>query len=113
MREEGLEKYTCVLCKRQMYRVAEEVAREEGAKGIVTGESLGQVASQTTDNLFVIDQACSIPVYRPLIGMDKVEIEEIARKIGTYEASILPVKSCQAVPKKPITKAKLEDVFRD
>ncbi|RLG37292.1 MAG: tRNA 4-thiouridine(8) synthase ThiI [Candidatus Alkanophagales archaeon] len=106
-----MENYTCILCKRQMYRTAEAVAREEGAKGVVTGESLGQVASQTLENLLVLDEACSLPVYRPLIGFDKLETERIAREIGTYERSILPAKSCEAVPKKPTTKAKLEKVL--
>lgn len=106
-----IENYTCILCKRHMYRVAECIAKEEGAKGIVTGESLGQVASQTLDNLLVLDDACSLPVYRPLIGFDKVEIERIAREIGTFDASIRPASSCSAVPKKPVTKAKLEKVL--
>jgi len=111
LRRRKMENYTCVLCKRQMYRTAEAVAREEGAKGVVTGESLGQVASQTLENLLVLDEACSLPVYRPLIGFDKLETERIAREIGTYERSILPAKSCEAVPKKPTTKAKLEKVL--
>ncbi len=111
LKSAGIENYTCILCKRHMYRVAECIAKEEGAKGIVTGESLGQVASQTLDNLLVLDDACSLPVYRPLIGFDKVEIERIAREIGTFDASILPASSCSAVPKKPVTKAKLEKVL--
>ncbi len=110
LRERRVEGYTCVICKRRMLRIAEEVARDFRAKGIVTGDSLGQVASQTLDNLFVINQACKIPVYRPLIGMDKVEIEEIARKIGTFEYSKEEVK-CFAVPKRPVTKARLERVL--
>ncbi len=111
LREMKLEGYTCVLCKRRMLRVAEEIAREEGAKGIVTGDSLGQVASQTLDNLAVIDEVCKLPVYRPLIGFDKLEVEEIARKIGTFEASTMQAKECGAVPKKPTTRAKLERVL--
>ena len=111
LRKEDLENYTCVLCKRRMYRLAESVAREVGAKGIVTGESLGQVASQTLDNLFVLDDCASMPVYRPLIGFDKVEAEKIAREIGTYEPSILKAEGCKAVPYKPATKAKLEKVL--
>lgn len=110
LRSADLENYTCVMCKRRMYRVAESVAKELGAKGIVTGESLGQVASQTLDNLFVLDSAASMPVYRPLIGFDKVEAEKIAREIGTFEPSILPAESCKAVPYKPSTRAKLEKV---
>lgn len=111
LEKKGLENYTCVICKRRMYRVAEDFANKEGAFGIVTGESLGQVASQTLENLHVLDQVCSIPIYRPLIALDKIEIEGIARKIGTYEASILPAKGCEAVPKRPATKAKLSKVL--
>jgi thiamine biosynthesis protein ThiI len=106
----GLERYTCLLCKRRMYRVAETVAREEGAKGIVTGESLGQVASQTLENLLVLDDAAGIPVYRPLVGLDKEEITRMARAIGTFGASAEAVGGCRAVPKKPSTRAALEKV---
>jgi len=111
LKEKKLESYTCILCKRRMYRIAEMIARDEKAKGIVTGESLGQVASQTLDNLMVLNEACRLPIYRPLIGFDKVEVEELAKKIGTYEESIKPAKECTAVPKKPTTKAKLERVL--
>jgi thiamine biosynthesis protein ThiI len=93
-----------------MYRLAEQVAREVGAKGIVTGESIGQVASQTLDNLFVLDSCATMPVYRPLIGFDKVDAERIAREIGTFEPSILPADGCKAVPHKPSTKARLAKV---
>jgi len=112
LRREGMEKYTCVLCKRRMYRLAEAAAREVGAKGIVTGESLGQVASQTLENLFVLDSAAAMPVYRPLIGFDKVEVERIAREIGTFELSIMPAGGCSAVPSKPATRARMEWVHR-
>nr|MDO8081974.1 tRNA uracil 4-sulfurtransferase ThiI [Candidatus Freyarchaeota archaeon] len=101
---------TCLLCKRTLYRVATAIAEREGAKGIVTGESLGQVASQTLDNLMTLNESTNLPVYRPLIGLNKLEIEEIARKIGTYETSSINVTSCGAVPEKPATKAKLEKV---
>ncbi|ADB57260.1 tRNA uracil 4-sulfurtransferase ThiI [Archaeoglobus profundus] len=111
LKEKRLESYTCIFCKRRMLKVAEEVAKDVGAKGIVTGDSLGQVASQTLDNLLVISQACSIPIYRPLIGFDKIEIEEIARKIGTFEYSTIPA-DCLAVPKRPTTKADLEKVLK-
>jgi len=107
---QGLEKYTCLICKRRMYRVAEAVAREEGSKGIVTGESLGQVASQTLDNLFVLNDAAGLPVYRPLIGLDKEEITRMAREIGTFGSSTARVQGCQAVPKKPSTSAVLEKI---
>jgi thiamine biosynthesis protein ThiI len=114
MKTNDLVNYTCLICKRRMYRIAESVAREAGvdAKGIVTGESLGQVASQTLDNLFVLDSAISMPIYRPLIGFDKVEAEKIAREIGTYEASIMPAEGCKAVPHKPATRAKPEKVLK-
>lgn len=107
-----MENYTCLICKRRMYRIAESIANEVGAKGIITGESLGQVASQTLDNLFVLDSAISMPIYRPLIGFDKVEAEGIARKIGTFAASTMPAESCTAVPHKPATKGKLEKALR-
>ncbi len=107
---QGLEKFTCLICKRRMYRIAEAVAREEGAKGMVTGESLGQVASQTLDNLLVLDDAAGLPVYRPLIGLDKEEITRMAREIGTFGYSTAQVKGCQAVPKKPSTSAVLEKI---
>ena len=107
---QGLEKYTCLICKRRMYRIAEAVAREVGAKGIVTGESLGQVASQTLDNLLVLNDAAGLPVYRPLIGLDKEEITRMAREIGTFGSSTARVQGCQAVPKKPSTSAVLEKI---
>jgi thiamine biosynthesis protein ThiI len=106
VRKTGDERYVCLLCKRRMYRIAEEIAGQAGAKGVVTGESMGQVASQTLDNLFALDAITTLPFYRPLIGLDKSEITLIARKIGTFPASIMPVSSCCcAVPKKPATRA--------
>jgi thiamine biosynthesis protein ThiI len=111
LKKEDLDNYTCIMCKRRMYRLAESVARDVGAKGIVTGESMGQVASQTLDNLFVLDSTASMPVYRPLIGFDKVEAEKIAREIGTFDLSILPAEGCKAVPYKPATRAKLDKVL--
>ena len=107
----GLEKFTCLICKRRMYRIAEAVARDEGAKGIATGESLGQVASQTLDNLLVLNEAVGLPVYRPLIGLDKEEITRIAREIGTFGISTAQIKGCQAVPKKPSTSAVPEKIL--
>jgi len=98
-------KYTCLLCKRRMYRLAVKYAQEHGAKGIVTGESLGQVASQTLDNLIVLDAAADLPVYRPLIGFDKEDTIRIARNIGTFQISIGKAKGCGAVPKGPSTRA--------
>jgi len=100
----------CVLCKRSMYRVASTFAAEMNAQGIITGESLGQVASQTLDNLYVIDGASDLPVHRPLIGFDKVEIESIARKIGTYEVTARTVEGCTVVPDKPATWSRMDQV---
>jgi len=104
LKKKGLEKFSCVLCKRHLYRIAEEIVQKTGAKGIVTGESLAQVASQTLDNLYVLDDAVNVPVYRPLIGFDKEETISIARRIGTFDLSILQVPSCCcAIPFKPAT----------
>lgn len=101
-----LEKYTCIFCKRRMYRVVTEFARQNGAKGIVTGESLGQVASQTLDNLVVLtDAASDIPIHRPLIAFDKEDAIRIARDIGTFPESISKASGCKAVPSGPSTKA--------
>jgi thiamine biosynthesis protein ThiI len=105
-----LEKYTCIFCKRRMYRVAQAFANKLGANGIVTGESIGQVASQTLDNLMVLNETADIPVYRPLIGFDKEETTRIARIIGTFEQSISPASSCKAVPSGPSTQANLEKI---
>jgi len=101
---------TCVLCKRGMYRIACRFAEMKDAKAIVTGESLGQVASQTLVNLSVLDDASNMPVFRPLIGMDKNEIERLANKIGVYELAAMKVRRCDAAPPKPTTAAKLADI---
>jgi thiamine biosynthesis protein ThiI len=103
-------KLTCVLCKRMMYRIACKLAEIKGAKAIVTGESLGQVASQTLANLYVLDAVATMPVFRPLIGMDKNEIENMAKKIGFQQIAAIKVKPCGAVPFKPATRAKLDPV---
>ncbi|MBU4536190.1 MAG: tRNA 4-thiouridine(8) synthase ThiI [Euryarchaeota archaeon] len=105
------EKMTCVLCKTGMYRIAETVARREGAMGIVDGSSMGQVASQTLPNLMVTQQSVKLPILSPLIGMDKVEIENMAKDIGTYDISIIPDGGCSAVPRYPETNADLERVM--
>ena len=95
-----------------MMRLAEAVARKAGAKALITGESLGQVASQTMMALGVTEDVTTMPVLRPLIGMDKVEIIRIAREIGTYDTSILPYEDCCTVftPRHPCTRPNLEDV---
>jgi len=97
--------YQCVLCKMMMLKVAQLVAKETGCRGIIMGDSLGQVASQTLKNISMVGQSLSIPVIRPLIGFDKLDIEAIAKRIGSYETSIRPELSCTAVPFKPITQA--------
>lgn len=103
-----------VLYRRFMVRIAEALAARRGAKALVTGDSLGQVASQTLDNIAVIDEAARGPVLRPLVGMDKDEITEQARRLGTFEVSTLPDQDCCQlfVPKSPATAATLEDVRR-
>jgi thiamine biosynthesis protein ThiI len=106
-------KYTCIFCKRMLLRYAEKIAVKENADAIVMGDSLGQVASQTLDNIRAIDQAVSIPVLRPLIGLDKEDVVKIAKKIGTYDLSILPSDGCNAVPKKPSTRAKLGKILEE
>jgi thiamine biosynthesis protein ThiI len=93
-----------------LLRYAEKIAEKEGADAIVMGDSLGQVASQTLQNLRTIEQAISIPVLRPLIGFDKEDTIKIAKEIGTYDLSILPSSGCNAVPHKPATRAKLDHI---
>lgn len=103
-REKCPRRLTCLLCKRMMYRIAERIAEKEGAEGIVTGEAIGEQASQTLRNLRVLTVAATkYPIHRPLLGFDKAETERIARKIGTYEVSIQRAMGCTAVPSKPVT----------
>ena len=104
-----------VLYRRMMLRIAEGIARKEKAKALVTGESLGQVASQTLDNMAVIQQATRLPILRPLVGMDKQEIIDQSRRIGTFEISSIPDQDCCQlfVPKHPATKARFDEVERD
>jgi thiamine biosynthesis protein ThiI len=103
----------CVMCKRAMVRAAERVAGRIGAGAVITGDSLGQVASQTLQNLRVVEAAVKIPIIRPLVGLDKTEIIEIARKIGTFELSTMPGVGCTAVPDKPATRAALDSVLAE
>ncbi|NIR87159.1 hypothetical protein GWO13_06120 [Candidatus Bathyarchaeota archaeon] len=104
---------TCVLCRRMMYRVAEKIAFLEGAEAIVTGEIIGEHASQTLRNLRVENGSLkALPVLRPLIGMNKLEVESLARKVGTFEISARPALCCSAPPKRPRTKAKLEEAIK-
>lgn len=104
-------KFTCVFCKRMLLRYAEKIAKKEGAEAIVMGDSLGQVASQTLQNIRTIEQAVKNPVLRPLIGLDKEDVVKIAKEIGTYDLSILPSDGCNAVPNKPSTRARLEQIL--
>ena len=106
-------KYICVMCRRMMLRVAEAVAKKQGAEALVTGESLAQVASQTLENLYVEAQAVQIPIIRPLIGFDKNETIRISKEIGTYDISIMPMMYCSALPKKPSTQARLEKILEE
>jgi thiamine biosynthesis protein ThiI len=101
-----------ILYRRFMMRIATALARHRRARALVTGESLGQVASQTLDNIAVIETAAGLPVLRPLIGMDKSEITCQAREIGTYEISILPDQDCCQlfIPTHPATRSRLNEV---
>jgi tRNA uracil 4-sulfurtransferase len=101
-----------VLYRRMMLRIAEAIARKEKAKALVTGESLGQVASQTLENISVIQQAATLPILRPLVGMDKQEIIDQARRIETFDISSIPDQDCCQlfVPKHPATKARFDEV---
>lgn len=102
--------YQCVMCKRVMQRTARELGKKLGCAGIVMGDSLGQVASQTLRNIRSENIGLDFPVARPLIGYDKIEIEAIAKEIGTYDVSIRPGHGCSIVPVRPITEAKPEKV---
>ncbi|WP_440953457.1 tRNA uracil 4-sulfurtransferase ThiI [Methanococcoides sp. FTZ1] len=107
------EKNTCLLCKRTMYRMAYEIMKKEGADGIITGSSIGQVASQTAPNMHAEIYGLGIPLYHPLIGLDKTEIIDFARRIGTYEVSILPTSGCGAVPEHPEINASFDLIVRE
>ncbi len=98
-----------IIMRRYMMRIAEYLAKENGCLGLITGESIGQVASQTTASLLVTNEVCTLPVYRPLIAFDKMDIVEIAEKIDTYETSVLPYEDCCTifVAKHPVTKPNL------
>src|ERR1044071_4151141 len=101
-----------IVYRRLMLRIAETIARARGAKALVTGEVVGQVASQTLENLQVINSVATLPVFRPLIGMDKEEIMSEARTLGTYPISIVPDQDCCTLftPRNPLTRGRLADV---
>jgi thiamine biosynthesis protein ThiI len=109
--EKAPRKFTCLLCKRMMYRIAERIADLERAEGIVTGEAIGEQASQTITNLRVLNEAAKdYPIHRPLLGFDKTETEALARRIGTFEISTRKARGCTAAPSQPATMAKLQKV---
>lgn len=95
-----------------MMRIAEEIAKDRRCDALITGESIGQVASQTIQGLTCTNASVSLPVFRPLIAMDKSEIIDIAKKIDTFETSIIPEEDCCSVfaPKKPVTKPRLDRI---
>jgi thiamine biosynthesis protein ThiI len=101
-------RFTCIMCKRSMYRIAQRFAEKHKALAIITGESLGQVASQTLSNMFVLSSSIYLPILRPLVGLDKVEIEDIARIIGSYKISAVTTDGCKAVPEGPATRSKVD-----
>ncbi|NYB52844.1 MAG: tRNA 4-thiouridine(8) synthase ThiI [Methanobacteriaceae archaeon] len=105
------ERMTCVLCKSGMYKIAEKIAKNRKILAIVDGSSIGQVASQTLPNILATRYSTQMPILSPLIGLDKVEIENLAKKIGTYDISILPEEGCSAVPRHPETNAELTRVL--
>ena len=107
------EEYTTLIMRRYMMRIAERIARETESEALITGESIGQVASQTMTALGCTDDVASMPVFRPLIGFDKSEIIEVARKIGTLEISELPFEDCCTVftPRHPATHPKMDKIM--
>lgn len=112
MRRVVPEEYFTLVMRRFMMRIAEQVAQRTGCGALITGESLGQVASQTMQAMACTNAVCTLPVFRPLIGMDKEEIVRVARKIDTFDISILPYEDCCTVftPKHPRTRPQLEEV---
>lgn len=114
IREFCREEETTILARRFMMRIAEKIALENNMQMLITGESLGQVASQTMKSMAVIENAIEMPILKPLVGLDKTEIIEIAREIGTYDTSILPYDDCCSVfaPKHPLINPKLDSILR-
>jgi len=101
-------RFTCVMCKRSMYRIAQEFAKGNKAQAVITGESMGQVASQTLSNMYVLSSSIQLPILRPIVGLDKIEIEDMARAIGTYELTAKSTEGCKAVPEGPATRSRIE-----
>ena len=102
-----------IIMRRYMMRIAEELGKKSGCLGLITGESIGQVASQTMQSLYCTNEVCEMPVFRPVIGFDKQEIIDLSEKIGTYETSILPYEDCCTtfVAQHPVTKPKMEQIL--
>jgi len=115
IKENCKEKNTTIIARRFMMKISEKIAEKEGYDCLITGESLGQVASQTIKSLRVIENSTDIPILRPLIGMDKIDIIDQAREIDTYEISIEPFEDCCTIfsPENPVTRPKLEDILED
>ncbi len=115
IREKCKEDYFTIIMRRFMMKISERLAQDKGAQALITGESLGQVASQTIGAIACTDAACTMPVFRPLLGMDKEEIIEISRKINTFEVSIQPYEDCCTVftPKHPRTRPELQKVLAE
>ncbi|MBO5653868.1 MAG: 7-cyano-7-deazaguanine synthase [Candidatus Methanomethylophilaceae archaeon] len=103
--------YQCVMCKRVMQNVAKRFAQMNGCDGIIMGDSLGQVASQTLRNIKAEQCDVDFPIVRPLIGLDKEEIINIAKRIGTFDISIIQTGGCKVVPMKPVTEATIDKVL--
>lgn len=104
-----------IIMRRYMMRIAEELGKKSGCLGLITGESIGQVASQTMQSLYCTNEVCTMPVFRPVIGFDKQEIIDLSEKIGTYETSIQPFEDCCTifVAKHPVTKPNLNIIKND
>ena len=111
LRAVGQERWSCLFCKRAIIRRAIAVAEEHNAQAIVMGDSLGQVASQTLHNLRVVSYGATMPILRPLIGMDKTEIVALARKIGTFDISTRSETSCPYLPTRPATRGTVEKLL--
>ncbi|WP_296692822.1 tRNA uracil 4-sulfurtransferase ThiI [Treponema sp. UBA7567] len=111
IKKKSPENYTTLMLRMCMMKVATMLAKRIGADCLITGESLGQVASQTVENMAVTESACGLPLLRPLVGLDKEEIIATAREIGTYETSILPYEDCCVLfsPKHPVLRAPLDE----
>lgn len=106
-------RYQCVICRRMMLRIASRLSLKVGMDILVTGDSIGQVASQTLSNLTVETSAAEIPVIRPLIAMDKEEVIGLAKEMGTFQTSISPGVCCMLAPPKPATKARLQCIHEE